>query len=77
MSGTRVIEAIREATPGEVCANEFEIGPGDFIPCGDAAEVLFRITANGAVEDALLCAYCGEPLKMVIAGQTGGDAILP
>lgn len=77
MSGARFVEVIREATPGEVCVNEFVIGDGDYLPCGDPAELLFRVTEDGTELSPLLCASCGEQLKVEIKAQPGGDAILP
>lgn len=77
MSDARFVEVIREATPGEVCVNEFQAGEDDWYPCGDAAELLFRVTEDGTAADPLLCASCGEQLKVEIKAQPGGDAILP
>lgn len=77
MSDTRVVEVVREATPGELCVGELEIAEGDFIPCNWPASLVFRIHEAGTFEDALLCDGCGTELKQEIIAQPGGDAILP
>lgn len=71
------IEVIREALPGERCADADLITEDYWIACDDPASVVLRIREDGVEQHAELCALHAEPLLQYAAAQPGGDAILP